>query len=142
MAAVGNGKSGYFRAMTARENVEAWRAKRKVMREDFEVRQAAANTAFTSAITSNVDAGFQRAANLALARIQAETRSKQAEAANQASKDAIDPSRVDLKDSEFSRNSRATFDSGTSIDLDSDQITLSNGVTIDIKTGARVNYTA
>lgn len=141
MAAIGKGKNKYFRAMTARENLEAWRAKRKVMREDFEVRQSMANSAMTNAIYSTVDANSTRAANLALARIQAETKSKQEAAAKQASRDAIDTYRVDRKDSQFSESARGTLDSGTSIDMKSGHITLSNGVTIDMKTGARVNFT-
>ncbi|NWG26468.1 MAG: hypothetical protein HXY30_18970 [Pseudorhodoplanes sp.] len=141
MAAIGS-KSKYFRVLSARENLEAWRAKRKVMREDFEARQAEANAALSSAIINRIDAGGTRAANLALARIQAETKAKQEAAARKAAQEDNDPTRVDLKDSQFSTNSVGTLDSGTSINLNSGQITLSNGVTIDIKTGARVNYTA
>lgn len=141
MAAIGSGKNRYFRVLSARENIEAWRARRKVMREDFEQRQTAANSAFSAAMSSTVDAGSTRAAKLAIARMQAELKAKQEQAAKQASRDAIDAYRVDRKDSKFSEKSSATFDSGTSIDLGSGRMTLSNGTVIDIKTGARVNVT-
>ena len=141
MAAIESRKFGWVRTATARENMTAWNEKRKAMREEFESRQAAANAAFSTAMTSNADAGSTRAANLAIARMQAEAKAKQEAALKQASRDAIDTSRVDRKDSQFSGNSRGTLDSGTSIDLSSGRITLSNGVTIDMKTGARVNFT-
>jgi len=142
MAAISGKKFGWSRTMTARESVTAWTQKRKVMRQEFEEKQSAANNAFTNAWMAKIDGSGSIAGQIALARIIAEGKAKtaaNAEAAKLATE--IDSNKADIRDSLFSGNSTGQLDSGTKIDLDAGTITLSDGTVIDSKTGAKkINF--
>jgi hypothetical protein len=131
-----------YRQMTPWEATKAWSAKRKVMRQEFESRQSEATSALTDAMANNASGAGELAAKMAVARIEKETKAKQADAARAAESAANDTTRADLYESKFSDSSSAKLDSGTSIDLSSNTLTLSNGTVIDIKTGVKkVNVT-
>lgn len=127
-----------YRTMTAHEAVKAWKEKRKVMRQEFEERQTAANNAFTNAWTAKIDGLGTIAGQIALDRVIAEGKEKTAKAAELAKFDTeIDSHKADIQDSIFSGSTSGTLDSGTKIDLNSGTITLSDGTVIDAKTGAK-----
>ncbi len=127
-----------YRTMTAHEAVKAWKEKRKVMRQEFEERQTAANNAFTNAWTAKIDGLGTIAGQIALDRVIAEGKAKTAKAAELAKFDTeIDSHKADIQDSIFSGSTSGTLDSGTKIDLNSGTITLSDGTVIDAKTGAK-----
>ena len=131
-----------YRTMTAYEGVTAWQAKRKVMRQEFESRQQAANDAFTNAWSSQIDGMNTIIAQIALDRIASEGKAKAAAKAEAAKIDTtVDTSLADTQDSIFAEGS-GQLDSGTKIDLDGGTITLSDGTVIDSKTGVKkVNIT-
>jgi hypothetical protein len=126
------------RTMTSYEAITAWKEKRKVMRQDFEEKQAAANAAFMNAWTSQSEGLNTIIGQIALDRITAEGKAK-AEAKAEAAKldTTIDSSKADIKDSMFSGATSGQLDSGTKIDLDAGTITLSDGTVLDSKTGAK-----
>lgn len=127
-----------FRTMTAYEAATAWSAKRKVMRQEFEDRQTAANNAFTDAWVAKIDGMGTIIGQIALDRVIAEGKAKtaaNAEAAKLATE--IDSNKADIDDSMFSGSSSGQLDSGTKIDLNAGTITLSDGTVIDAKTGAK-----
>ncbi len=126
-----------YRAMTAYEGVTAWQAKRKVMRQEFELRQQAANDAFSNAWTSQSEGLNTIIAQIAFDRITAEGKEKAAKQAEDAKNvTEIDTSKADIKDSMFSGGS-GQLDSGTKIDLNAGTITLSDGTVIDSLTGLK-----
>lgn len=127
-----------YRTMTAYEGITAWQAKRKVMRQDFEEKQSAANNAFMNAWSGQIDGMNTIIAQIALDRITEEGKAKAAAKAEAAKLDTtIDSSKADIKDSIFSGSSSGQLDSGTKIDLDAGTITLSDGTVIDSKTGVK-----
>jgi hypothetical protein len=127
-----------YRTMTAYEGITAWQAKRKVMRQDFEEKQSAANTAFLNAWSGQIDGLNTIIGQIALDRITEEGKAKAAAKAEAAKLDTtIDSSKADIKDSIFSGSSSGQLDSGTKIDLDAGTITLSDGTVIDSKTGVK-----
>jgi hypothetical protein len=127
-----------YRAMTAYEGITAWQAKRKVMRQDFEEKQSAANTAFLNAWSGQIDGLNTIIAQIALDRITEEGKAKTAKQAEDAKNvTEIDTSKADIKDSMFSGSASGQLDSGTKIDLDAGTITLSDGTVIDSQTGLK-----
>ncbi len=132
-----------YRTMTAFEAVSAWKARRKVMRQEFEARQLEANNAFTNAWTAKIDGQGTIAGQIALDRVIAEGKAKsEKDAALAKFATEVDANKADIQDSIFSGSSSGTLDSGTKIDLDAGTITLSDGTVIDAKTGAKkINIT-
>lgn len=127
-----------YRTMTAYEGITAWQAKRKVMRQDFEEKQSAANTAFLNAWSGQIDGLNTIIAQIALDRITEEGKAKTAKQAEDAKNvTEIDTSKADIKDSMFSGSASGQLDSGTKIDLDAGTITLSDGTVIDSQTGLK-----
>jgi hypothetical protein len=125
-------KMNWSRTMTAWESLSGWRAKRKAYQEKYEANMEN----YTSQLqTAWNDAGYnvgEIAAKQALKRISDETKAKQEKLAAQTSKDSIEiyqPTYSSLSDGS------ETFDSGSSIDLASNKLTLSNGKVIDLTTG-------
>jgi hypothetical protein len=127
-----------YRTMTAHEASTAWRARFKSMRQKFESGQAEASSALASAITDQGVASGDLVARVASARIQREAKAKAEAEKKLPVSEKIDTSRADIKESMFSSDSTGTLASGTKIDLGKGQITLSNGKTIDMKTGVQV----
>jgi hypothetical protein len=126
-------KFQWVRPLTARESVEAWRGKRKTMREDFESRTGAAQASFNT-VWSNQSAGVaDLGIKKALARIQAEIKAKAAEKAAASSVNELPKSR----NSVFSVDSSATLDGGSKIDLKAGTLTLPNGTVVDLATGVK-----
>ncbi len=132
----------WTRPLTAYESAAAWRAKRAAMYQKFKNSQAAGAAALSDATMNQVTGSGDIAARIATARIAAEKAAKAEAAKNATPDEPIDTSKADIKDSMFSDSSTGKLDSGTSIDLAGGTITLSNGKVIDIRSGARVNYTA
>lgn len=133
MVAIGSKKFNWVRTLSARENVNLWREKRKSMRQDFEARTADANSRLSSALYGQskgiTDLGIQTA----IARVQKEIKATQAEQAAAAAKSENNiPS---SRDSIFSIDSKMTLGSGATIDMGSGTITLKDGTEIDLKTG-------
>jgi hypothetical protein len=132
-----------YRAMTAYESTTAWRAKLKNMRQKFEANQSEAASALTSASVNQATAQGDIIARIASARIQAEALAKAEAEKKLPISEPINTSKADIKESMFSGSSSGELDSGTKINLAADTITLSNGKTIDIKTGVQVyDFTA
>jgi hypothetical protein len=145
MAAIQNMRFGWVRTPSAYESVTAWQERRKAARQDFEDKQTAANNAFTDAWSKKIDGMGTIAGQIALARVKAEIKAKQAaKAESDKFATEIDSSKADIKDSIFSgAGSSGQLDSGTKIDLAGGTITLSDGTVIDAKTGAKkINITA
>jgi hypothetical protein len=133
-----------YRTMTAYEGITSWQAKRKVMRQEFESRQQAANDAFTNTWSGQIDGMNTIIAQIALDRITTEGKAKAAKQAEDAKNvTEIDTNLADTQDSIFSgESSSGQLDSGTKIDLNAGTITLSDGTVIDSKTGAKkINIT-
>jgi hypothetical protein len=126
------------RQMTSYESVTAWTAKRKVMRQEFESRQQAANDAFTSAWSSQIDGMNTIIGQIALDRITKEGKAKaEQQAADAKNAVTVDPNKADIKDSIFADTGSGELDSGTKIDLDNGTITLSDGTVLDAQTGMK-----
>jgi hypothetical protein len=137
MAAIGK-KFGWVRTLSARESVAAWKEKRKVMRQEFEEKQTAANNAFTNAWTAKIDGMGSIVGQIALERVIAEGKAKAAKNAEIAKLATdVDANKADIDDSIFSGSTSGQLDSGTKIDMNAGTITLSNGTVIDAKTGAK-----
>ncbi len=122
---------GSYRTMTAWQSTTAWRARFKSMREDFESRVSDAGTSLGTAWSDQISGAGDLAAKKALARIQAATKAKLA--AQQKSTPIVDAP----KSSAFSYNSQLTLGSGSNLNLDAGTLTLSDGTTIDLKTGLK-----
>ncbi|MGE3150365.1 MAG: hypothetical protein AB7K04_15015 [Pseudorhodoplanes sp.] len=129
--------------MTSFEAAKAWRARYKAMREKFEASQTEALNALTTAMNDQTTGSGDLVARVAAARIKSEAQAKAAALAKQPVSTAINTNSADIKESMFSESKSARFDTGTSVDLNKGTITLSNGKTIDIATGAKVyDFTA
>jgi len=140
MAAYGVRKMNWVQTPSAYESMSAWREKRKAFQEQFEVNM---QNVVASLETAWTDAGYnlgEVAANKALARIQEETKAKQAKAAAAAAaeQNQINPP----KQSSFSYNDSVTIGGGAKIDLTANTITHTDGTVVDLKTGIKVNVTA
>lgn len=143
MAGVQPKKFGWVRTLSARENVTAWREKRKAMREEFENRQSAARNAFANAWSAKIDGAAELTVEMLAKRTQKELLAK-AEQIQERAKYAteIETTKADTKDSIFAANGTGQLGSGTKIDLNSGTLTLSDGTVIDVKTGVKkVNIT-
>jgi hypothetical protein len=140
MAAYGIKKMNWTRTMSAYESMTSWREKRKAFQEKYEAQLEQSVAALQTAWT---DVGYnlgEIAANKALARIQAETKEKQAKAAAAAAaeENIVNPP----KQSSFSYNDTVTVSGGATINLSANTITHTDGTVIDLKTGLNVNITA
>lgn len=129
-----------YRQMSPWEATKAWSAKRKAMREDFESRASAANTAFANAWTSQSTGAAELAAQSSIDRLNAEAKEKAAQAkTNTPSGDNIIPS---SKNSTFSVASSTRLDGGSLIDMEAGTITMPNGAVYDLTTGLKkINIT-
>jgi len=126
-----------YRTMTPWEATQAWTAKRKAMRQEFESRVAAASSAFTDAWTSQSSGSANYAVQASIIRMQAEAKQKAADAANAPDYDTggnIIPSTIN---STFSVTNTTRLDSGSEINLDAGTMTLANGTVIDLNTGLK-----
>jgi hypothetical protein len=117
----------------------AWREKRKAFQEKYEANM---QNVVASLQTAWTDVGYnlgEIAANKALARIEEETKAKQAAAAAAAAaeENLINPP----KQSSFSYGDSVTISGGAKIDLSANTITHSDGTVVDLKTGIKVNVT-
>jgi hypothetical protein len=132
-----------YRTMTAYEAVTAWKTKRKAMRQKFEAEQSAASEKLLNASASKIDGMGSIIGQIALDRVIAEGKAKaEKNAALAKFATDVDANKADIQDSIFSGAASGTLDSGTKIDLNSGEITLSNGTVIDAKTGVKkVNIT-
>lgn len=133
MAAIQTRRFNFVRTLTARESIEAWRAKRKSIREDFEATQQAAVNALSGALSNNITAAGDLAAKAALKRVQTEINKKIEELRAAKDENIIPPSR----NSVFSVTSQTTLDGGSRIDLDANTLTLPNGTVVDLTTGLK-----
>jgi hypothetical protein len=132
-------KMNWTRTMTAWEGVSGWRAKRKAFQAKYEANM---QNYVSQLQTAWNDVGFnvgEIAANKALKRISDETKAKQDQAAAQTARDSIEIYQPTY--SKFSVGASETFDGGTSINLASDTLTLSDGTRIDLKTGLKIDVT-
>lgn len=135
MADYGIKKMNWSRTMSAYESMSAWRTKRKAFQEKYEAQLAEATSQLQTAWT---DVGFnigEIAANAAMKRIQNEAKAKQEKAqavlANQKNQ---------LYQPIYSKITEvgiAELDGGSSINLNNNTMTLSNGTVIDLTTGAK-----
>jgi hypothetical protein len=140
MASYGIKKMNWTQTPSAYESMTAWREKRKAFQEQYEVNQ---QNVVASLQTAWNDVGYnlgEIAANKALARIQEETKAKQAAAAAAAAaqENLINPP----KQSSFSYSDSVTISGGAKINLSANTITHSDGTVVDLKTGIKVNVTA
>jgi hypothetical protein len=113
------------------------------MRQEFEANQTAASNALLNATASKIDGMGSIIGQIALDRVIAEGKAKaEKNAALAKFATDVDANKADIQDSIFSGATSGTLDSGTKIDLNSGEITLSNGTVIDAKTGVKkVNIT-
>lgn len=133
-------KMNWTRTMSAYESMTSWREKRKAFQEKYEAQLQQSVSALQTAWT---DVGYnlgEIAANKALARIQEETKAKQAAAA--ASAAAQENLIAPPKQSSFSYGDSVTLSGGAKVSLSANTITHSDGTVVDLKTGLKVNVTA
>jgi hypothetical protein len=131
-----------YRQMTPWESTQAWSAKHKSMRQEFEQRQSMATSAFSDAWNSQSSGSAGFAAKAAGIRIQAEARQKAADAAKMATYDSGDNKIPATKNSTFSVVASTRLDGGTQINIDSGTMTMKDGSVYDLKTGLKkVNVT-
>lgn len=131
-------KFGSYRTMTAYESLAAWKAKSKAAREKFEAAQSEISNKLLSVGDTQSQGMAEIVAQIALKRITEEGSAKAKKNAELAKfSTEVDTDRANIPDSVFSGSGKTTFDGGTTVDLDSNTITLSNGTTIDIKTGLK-----
>lgn len=126
-----------YRTMSPWEATQAWTAKRKAMRQEFESRVSAASSAFTDAWTSQSSGSANYAVQASIIRMQAEIKQKALDAANTTTYDTggnIIPSSIN---STFSVTDSTRLDGGTQIDLNAGTMTMSNGTVIDLNTGLK-----
>ncbi len=128
-------KMNWVRLPTAYESMKAWRERHRAAQEKYE---ANLTNAVSALQTAWVDQGLnvgEIAAKRAMTRMSEEAKIKQEKLA--AAK-ASEASRIDPpKQSVYARNSSSTLDGGSRIDLSSNTLTLSDGTTIDLKTGLK-----
>jgi hypothetical protein len=140
MADYGIKKMNWTRTPSAYESMVSWREKRKAFQEKYEAQMSESVSALETAWN---DVGYnlgEIAANRAMARIQEETKAKQAKAAAAAAaeENLINPP----KQSSFSYNDTVTVAGGAIINLSANTITHTDGTVIDLKTGLNVDLTA
>jgi bifunctional pyridoxal-dependent enzyme with beta-cystathionase and maltose regulon repressor activities len=122
------------RTMSAWESMTAWRNKRKAFQQKYEANMENAVSALQTAWN---DVGYNAgeiAAKRAVKRISDETKAKQEALAKQLADDNNQPYQPTY--SAFADGSE-TFDGGTAINLNNNTLTLSDGTTIDLKTGLK-----
>lgn len=133
MATIGSKKFNFVRTLSARENINAWREKRKTIRQDFESRTAAASASLSNVWSSQAKGAADLGIATAIARVQKQIETDKAKQAAAAAKDNNNiPS---TKESIFSLDSKMTLGSGATIDIKNGTMTLKDGTEIDLKTG-------
>ena len=128
-------KMNWSRTMTAWESISGWRAKRKAFQAKYEANMENYTSQLQAAWN---DVGYnigEIAAKRAVKRMSDEAKAKQEQLASQVSKDSIDIYQPTY--SKLSEGGSETFDGGTSVNLSSNTLTLSDGTTIDLKTGLK-----
>jgi hypothetical protein len=135
MPTIGSKKFNWVRTLSARENINAWREKRKAIRQDFESQTAAATSRLNSVWYSQAKGAADLGIEIAIARVKRETAAMQAEREAAAAKgeNNIPSSRESI----FSFDSKMTLGSGTTIDIQSGTMTMKDGTQIDLKTGIK-----
>lgn len=127
---------GWIRTPSAYESMVSWREKHAAARQDFESQMTTASSTFGDAFSNQISQSGTIAAQRALARIQAETKAKQAaQAASDTRNTPVDPPKV--------IGSTVTLSDGSSqIDLEAGTLTMADGSVVDLKTGTtKVNVT-
>jgi hypothetical protein len=128
-------KMNWTRTMSAWESISGWRAKRKAYQEKYEANM---ENYVSQLQTAWNDVGYnvgEIAANKALKRLSDETKAKQEKLAAQSARDSIEIYQPTY--SKLSEGGSETFDGGTSVNLSSNTLTLSNGTQIDLTTGLK-----
>ena len=128
-------KMNWARTMTAYESMTAWRVKRKAFQEKYEANMQNAVAALQTAWT---DVGYnigETAANQAIKRMQDEAKGKQEKLRAQLADQNNQPYQPTY--SKITEVGIAELEGGTSINLNNNTMTLSNGTVIDLTTGAR-----
>lgn len=128
-------KMNWSRTMTAWEGISGWRAKRKAYQAKYE---ASMENYVSQLQTAWNDVGYnggEIAAKRAVQRMSAESKAKQEKLMAQTSRDSIEIYQPTY--SKLSEGGSETFDGGTSLNLASNTLTLSNGTQIDMKTGLK-----
>jgi hypothetical protein len=136
-------KYGSYRTMTAYESATAWSAKRKAARQKFEAAQSEISNKLLSVGDSQSQGMAEIIARIALERVTTEGKARaEKNAALAKFSTEVDTNAANKKESVFSGDAKATLDGGTQINLDTNELVLSDGTTIDIKTGLKkVNIT-
>jgi hypothetical protein len=128
-------KMNWTRTMTAWESISGWRAKRKAYQAKYE----ASMENYTSQLqTAWNDVGYnvgEIAAKRALKRMSDEAKAKQEKLTAQFSKDSIEIYQPTY--SKLSDGGSETFEGGTSVNLSSNTLTLSDGTQVDLTTGLK-----
>lgn len=128
-------KMNWTRTMTAWESISGWRAKRKAYQAKYE----ASMENYTSQLqTAWNDVGYnvgEIAAKRALKRMSDEAKAKQEKLTAQFSKDSIEIYQPTY--SKLSDGCSETFEGGTSVNLSSNTLTLSDGTQVDLTTGLK-----
>lgn len=128
-------KMNWTRTMTAWESISGWRAKRKAFQAKYEANMEN----YTSQLqTAWNDVGYnvgEIAAKRAIKRMSDEAAAKQETLSRQLADDNNQPYQPTY--SKLSDGGSETFDGGTSINMGSNTLTLSNGTTIDLTTGLK-----
>ncbi len=128
--------SGY-RQMSSWEATQAWTARRKAMRQDYESRASAASSAFTDAWSSQSTGSASLAAQASIDRMQAEAKQKAADAANTPTYDTGSNTLPSTINSTFSVTSSTRLDGGTQIDMNAGTMTMTDGTVYDLNTGLK-----
>lgn len=128
-------KMNWTRTMTAWEGISGWRAKRKAFQAKYEANMEN----YTSQLqTAWNDVGYnlgEIAAKRAVKRISDEAKAKQEQAQALVARDSIEIYQPTY--SKLSEGGSETFEGGTSINMASNTLTLSDGTLIDMKTGLK-----
>jgi hypothetical protein len=116
------------RHASAWEAAQAWRAFRRAMRDRFLADSTVVRTDLAKAAADQIQGAFDHIIEVAVDRINAAAKSKAAAAAPAAAANARPLA-------------TKVYAGGSTIDLDKDLITLADGTTIDLHTGAKVDVT-
>lgn len=114
------------RGLTTWEQTRAWRSARRAMTQEFLTEGKAARSRFSTAWTTHAEAAGDLALQAAIDRVNAAAKAKMLVASALPEIAARDP---------IIRAGAST------INLNNDTITLGNGTVIDIKTGAKIDFT-
>lgn len=128
-------KMNWSRTMSAWESISGWRAKRAAYQAKYEANMEN----YTSQLqTAWNDVGYnvgEIAAKRAIKRMSEEAKARQEKVTSQIARDNIEIYQPTY--SKLSEGGTETFEGGTSVNLASNTLTLSNGTQIDLKTGLK-----